>query len=141
MSSVTIYHNPQCGTSRKTLALIRDSGVEPRIVEYLKEPPDRASLRQLIAASGLSVHEVLRAKEPICEALGLHEAARSDEELLDAMLSHPVLINRPIVVTPRGTRLCRPAEIVLDILAPAARGPLSTEDGPAVVDAEGRRRA
>jgi len=139
MSSITIYHNPKCGTSRNTLAMIRNSGVEPTVIEYLKTPPTREQLLPLIAASGLSVREVLRSKEAISAELGLNDPARSDEELLDAMLAHPILINRPLVVTPLGTRLCRPSELVLDILPQPQQGPFSKEDGEAVVDAQGQR--
>ena len=139
MSTITIYHNPQCGTSRNTLAMIRNSGVEPVIIEYLKTPPTREQLLALIAASGLSVREVLRSKEAQCSELGLLDPARSDTEILDAMLVHPVLINRPLVVTPLGTRLCRPSEQVLEILPQAQQGAFTKEDGEAVVDAQGRR--
>ncbi len=138
MSTITIYHNPKCGTSRNTLAMIRNSGVEPTVIEYLKTPPTREQLLALIAASGLSVREVMRSKEAICTELGLNDPARSDAELLDAMLAHPGLINRPLVVTPLGTRLCRPSELVLDILPQPQRGAFSKEDGEAVVDAQGR---
>lgn len=139
MTDITIYHNPACGTSRNTLALIRNSGAEPQIIEYLQAPPTRAQLRALIAASGLSVREVMRSKESLCRELGLADPARSDEELLDAMLAHPILINRPLVVTPLGTRLCRPSELVLDILPQPQRGAFSKEDGEVVIDAQGRR--
>jgi arsenate reductase len=137
--SITIYHNPACGTSRNTLALIRNSGVEPTVIEYLKTPPSREVLRGLIEASGLSVRGALRQKEALCHELGLDDPGRSDEELLDAMLRHPILINRPFVVTARGTRLCRPSEAVLDILPQAQQGAFTKEDGEHVVDAEGRR--
>ena len=139
MSTITIYHNPKCGTSRNTLAMIRNSGVEPTVIEYLKTPPTREQLLALIAASGLSAREVLRSKEAICAELGLNDPTRSDEELVDAMLAHPVLINRPLVVTPLGVRLCRPSELVLDILPQPQQGAFSKEDGEAVVDAQGRR--
>lgn len=142
MSDVTIFHNPRCGTSRNTLALIRHTGVEPEVVLYLETPPSRDRLMQLIAASGLGVREVMRAKEPLCEELGLNDPARSDEDLIDAMVAHPVLINRPLVVTPLGTRLCRPSELVLDILPvgeSGALGPFTKEDGEVVIDAQGRR--
>jgi arsenate reductase len=137
--SITIYHNPACGTSRNTLALIRNSGVEPTVIEYLKTPPSREVLRGLIEASGLSVRGALRQKEALCRELGLDDPGRSDEELLDAMLRHPILINRPFVVTARGTRLCRPSEAVLDILPQAQQGAFTKEDGEHLVDAEGRR--
>lgn len=139
MSTITIYHNPKCGTSRNTLAMIRNSGVEPAVIEYLKTPPTREELLTLIAASGLSVREVMRSKEALCSELGLLDPARTDAELVDAMLAHPILINRPLVVTPLGTRLCRPSELVLDILPQPQQGAFSKEDGEAVVDAQGRR--
>ena len=139
MSTITIYHNPKCGTSRNTLALIRNSGVEPVVIEYLKTPPTREQLLALIAASGLSVREVMRSKEALCAELSLLDPARSDEELIAAMLTHPILINRPLVVTPLGTRLCRPSEVVLDILPQVQQGAFSKEDGEVVVDARGRR--
>ena len=139
MNDITIYHNPKCGTSRNTLAMIRNSGAEPRIVEYLKTPPSRAELMAMIAATGLSVREVMRSKEAIFGELGLGDAKWSDDELIDAMLAHPILINRPIVVTPLGTRLCRSSEVVLEILPRPQQGAFTEEDGQAVVDAEGRR--
>lgn len=116
MSTITIYHNPACGTSRNTLALIRNAGMEPTIVEYLQQPASREQLAQMIRDAGLSVREALREKETVYAALGLADPKLSDEQLLDAMMAHPILINRPFVVTERGTRLCRPAERVLDIL-------------------------
>jgi len=116
MSQITIYHNPACGTSRNVLALIRDAGQEPTVVEYLKHPPDRATLRQLVAATGGSARALLRQKGTPYEELGLGDAKWSDEDLIGFMLAHPILINRPIVVTPLGTRLCRPAEAVREIL-------------------------
>lgn len=139
MSDVTIFHNPRCGTSRNTLALIRNAGIEPTVVAYLERPPSREQLAQLIAASGLSVREVLRSKEARCAELGLDEPARTDAELIDAMVANPVLINRPIVVTELGTRLCRPSELVLDILPAPQQGPFTKEDGEVVIDAQGRR--
>ncbi|MEA3394344.1 MAG: arsenate reductase (glutaredoxin) [Pseudomonadota bacterium] len=139
MTDITIYHNPKCGTSRNTLAMIRNSGAEPQVIEYLKTPPKREQLIALIAASGLSVREVMRSKEALFTELGLADPARTDAELIDAMLVHPILINRPIVVTPLGTRLCRPSELVLDILPQPQQGAFSKEDGEAVVDAQGRR--
>lgn len=139
MTNITIYHNPKCGTSRNTLAMIRNSGVEPQVIEYLKTPPTREQLQALIAASGLSVREVMRSKEALFTELGLADPARSDAELIDAMLAHPILINRPLVVTPLGTRLCRPSELVLDILPQPQQSAFSKEDGEAVVDAQGRR--
>jgi arsenate reductase len=137
--TVTIYHNPACGTSRNTLALIRNSGTEPTVIEYLKTPPSPEVLRGLIEASGLSVRGALRQKEPLCHELGLDDPRRSDEDLLDAMLRQPILINRPFVVTARGTRLCRPAEVVLDLLPQAQQGAFTKQDGERVVHAEGRR--
>jgi len=120
--SVTIYHNPACGTSRNTLAMIRNAGIEPRVIEYLTTPPDRATLRRLIADAGLTVRDALRSKERLYAELGLDTPMLDDDALLDAMLAHPVLINRPFVVTPLGTRLCRPSELVLDILPAPQRG-------------------
>ncbi len=137
--SVTIYHNPACGTSRNVLALIRNSGVEPRIVEYLTTPPDRSTLVALLAALGLPPRGLLRRKGTPYDALGLDDPRWSDDELLDLMLAQPILIERPIVVTPLGTRLCRPSETVLDILPVPQRGAFAKEDGDAVVDAAGRR--
>lgn len=139
MTDTLIYHNPKCGTSRNTLAMIRNSGVEPAVIEYLKTPPTREQLQALIAASGLSVREVMRSKEALCSELGLLDPTRSDDELIDAMLAHPILINRPLVVTPLGTRLCRPSELVLDILPQPQQGAFSKEDGEAVIDAQGQR--
>jgi arsenate reductase len=119
---ITIYHNPACGTSRNTLALIRNAGIEPEVIEYLKTPPSRATLSRLIKDAGLSVREALREKEKLFAELGLADASLTDEQLLDAMLAHPILINRPFVVTLAGTRLCRPSELLLEILpAPQAR--------------------
>ena len=137
MDDVTIYHNPACGTSRNTLGLIRNAGIEPRVIEYLKTPPDRATLVSLIAAMGMPVREVVRTKEALYSERGLADA--DDAALIDAMLAHPVLINRPIVVTTLGTKLCRPSEAVLDILPQSQRGAFSKEDGEAVVDAAGNR--
>jgi arsenate reductase len=139
MSAVTIFHNPKCGTSRNTLALIRNAGIEPAVVAYLETPPTREQLTQLIAASGLSAREVMRSKEALCAELGLDDPARTDTELVEAMVAHPVLINRPIVVTELGTRLCRPSELVLDILPAPQQGPFTKEDGEVVIDAQGRR--
>ncbi len=141
MADITIYHNPACGTSRNVLAMIRNSGAEPEIIEYLKTPPDRATLTALIAASGLTARQVLREKEADYATLGLADPALSEQQLIDFMLSHPVLINRPIVVTPLGTRLCRPSELVLDILPAAQQGAFDKEDGQPVVDKNGRRVA
>jgi arsenate reductase len=129
--SVTIYHNPSCGTSRNTLAMIRQSGVEPEIIEYLKNPPDRARLIELIAAMGISVRALLREKGTPYAELGLADPKWSDAQLLDFMLAHPILINRPIVVTAKGTRLCRPSEAVLDLLEHPAHS-FAKEDGEIV---------
>lgn len=138
--SITIYHNPACGTSRNTLELIRLSGVEPTIIEYLKTPPSRETLTGMIVAAGLTVREAIRQKGTPYTKLGLDNPSLSDDALLDAMLAHPILINRPFVVTPMGTRLSRPSEVVLDILpSDAFEGPFVKEDGEAVLDAEGRR--
>ncbi|URL56897.1 arsenate reductase (glutaredoxin) [Luteibacter flocculans] len=139
MSDITIYHNPACGTSRNVLGLIRNSGEEPTVIEYLKTPPDRATLQGLIAAMGVPVRDVLRIKGTPYEELGLGDPRWSDDALIDFMLAHPILINRPIVVTPLGTRLCRPSEAVLEILPNAQQGAFAKEDGEPVVDAEGRR--
>lgn len=141
MSTITIYHNPACGTSRNVLALIRNSGEEPTVIEYLKTPPDRATLERLLADLGLPVREVLRQKGTPYDALGLGDPKWSDAQLVDFMLQHPILINRPIVVTPLGTRLCRPSELVLGILPQPQRGAFTKEDGEPVVDAQGRRVA
>jgi arsenate reductase len=137
--SVTIYHNPDCGTSRNTLAMIRNAGIEPEIIEYLKNPPDRATLKDLIERAGLAVRATLREKGTPYAELGLAEASLTDEQLLDAMMEHPILINRPFVVTPLGVRLCRPSELVLDILPAQQKGSFTKEDGEQVVDSEGRR--
>lgn len=136
---ITIYHNPLCGTSRNTLALIRNAGVEPEIIEYVKAPPTRKVLQDLIARAGLRVREAIREKGALFAELGLDNPTLSDDALLDAMLAHPILINRPIVVTPEGVRLCRPSELVLDILPTPQKGPFKKEDGELVVDANGRR--
>ncbi|QHQ52295.1 glutaredoxin-dependent arsenate reductase [Aeromonas media] len=138
-TSIIIYHNPACGTSRNTLALIRNSGVEPAIIHYLETPPSRETLVALIAAMGMPVRDLLRKNVPPFEELGLTEERFSDDELIDAMLAHPILINRPIVVTPLGTKLCRPSEVVLDILPSLQQGAFSKEDGEQVVDAQGKR--
>ena len=141
MSDITIYHNPRCGTSRNTLAMIRNSGAEPEVIEYLKTPPTRETLVALIAAAGLGVRGIMRAKEALFTELGLDDPAKTEDELIDAMIAHPILINRPIVVTPLGTCLCRPSEVVLDILPqPQPQcGAFAKEDGEQVIDAEGRR--
>lgn len=139
MSSIAIYHNPDCGTSRNTLGLIRNSGEDPLVIEYLRTPPDRATLTSLIAAIGLPVRQLLRVKGTPHDELGLGDLKWTDEQLIDFMLEYPILINRPIVVSPLGTRLCRPSELVLDILPKSQLGPFTKEDGEVVVDVEGRR--
>jgi arsenate reductase len=137
--SVTIYHNPACGTSRNVLAMIRNSGAEPRVIEYLKTPPSRAELVALIGRMGLPVRALLREKGTPYLDLGLDDPALSDDALLDAMQAHPILINRPIVVTDLGVKLCRPSEVVLDILPQPQQGAFVKEDGAPVVDASGHR--
>jgi arsenate reductase len=137
---VIIYHNPDCGTSRNTLAMIRNAGVEPHVIEYLKTPPSRDMLTQLIARMGISVRELLREKGTPYAELRLGNPALSDAQLLDAMMAHPILINRPIVVSPKGVKLCRPSEDVLDLLPPQ-RGAFQKEDGEQVIDERGRRIA
>ncbi|RQT73178.1 arsenate reductase (glutaredoxin) [Burkholderia cepacia] len=139
MIDITIYHNPDCGTSRNTLAMIRNSGVEPRVVLYLDTPPGKEALRALIAAMGIPVRDVLRRKGTPYDALDLDNPKWSDDDLIGFMVAHPLLINRPIVVTPLGTRLCRPSERVLDILPDPQNGPFAKEDGEIVIDAEGKR--
>jgi len=138
---VTIYHNPACGTSRNTLALIRNAGVEPTVIDYLKTPPARAVLQDMIAKAGLTVREAIRQKGTPYGELGLDDPTLSDDDLLDAMLAHPILINRPFVVTPWGVRLSRPSEIVLDILPLPQKGPFLKEDGEVLIDAGGNRVA
>ncbi|CAN7679971.1 arsenate reductase (glutaredoxin) [Caballeronia sp. LjRoot29] len=137
--SVTIYHNPACGTSRNTLAMIRNAGIEPTVIEYLKIPPSREILTKLIKESGLSVREAIRQKGTPYADLGLDDPMLNDEQLIDAMLEHPILINRPFVVTPVGVRLCRPSEILLDILPEAITKPFTKEDGEVVIDEQGKR--
>ena len=139
--AITIYHNPACGTSRNTLALIRNAGVEPTIIEHLKTPPDRATLARLIHQMGIRPRELLREKGTPYADLGLAAPHWTDAQLIDHMLAHPILINRPIVETPWGTRLCRPSEAVLDILPLPQKGPFLKEDGELLIDAEGRRVA
>jgi len=139
--TVTIYHNPDCGTSRNVLALIRNSGEEPDIIEYLKTPPSRETLVELIGRMGIRVHDLLRQKGTPYAALGLDDESLPDGALLDAMLAHPILINRPIVVTPLGVKLCRPSEAVLDILPNPQLAAFAKEDGERVVDAQGHRIA
>ena len=141
MTDITIFHNPACGTSRNTLAMIRNSGVEPVIIEYLKDPPGRAKLVELIAAMGMPVRSVLRRKGTPYDELRLDDLQWTDDQLIDFMVAHPILMNRPIVVTPLGTRLCRPSEAVLDILPSPQLAPFAKEDGEPVVDAKGRRVA
>ncbi|QDL31522.1 glutaredoxin-dependent arsenate reductase [Serratia liquefaciens] len=141
MSNIKIYHNPACGTSRNTLALIRNSGVEPTVILYLETPPDREQLIGLIADMGISARALLRKNVEPYESLGLADAGWSDAQLIDFMLQQPILINRPIVVTPLGTRLCRPSEAVLDILQDPQQGSFTKEDGAPVIDAQGRRVA
>ena len=137
---VIIYHNPQCGTSRNTLGLIRNAGIEPHIIEYLKTPPTRLLLRQLIDRMGISVRDLLREKGTPYAELGLDDPSLTDDRLLDTMMANPILINRPIVVTPKGVRLCRPSEAVIDLLPPQ-QGEFVKEDGERVVDEHGRRVA
>ena len=139
MSDITIYHNPACGTSRNVLALIRNSGAEPAIVEYLKTPPGRDQLLELIAALGVPVRSVLRRKGTPYDELQLDDAKWADDQLIDFMVAHPILMNRPIVVTRLGTRLCRPSELVLDILPSPQLAPFAKEGGESVIDAQGRR--
>ena len=134
MTNVVVYHNPNCGTSRNVLALIRNAGVEPTIIEYLKTPPSRAELVDMIDKAGLKVREAIRVKGTPFHELGLDDLALSDETLLDAMLQHPILINRPFVLTPWGVRLCRPSEVVLDILPLPQKGPFRKEDGEHVIE-------
>lgn len=139
--SVTIYHNPACGTSRNVLGLIRNSGEEPVIIEYLKTPPSRDELVNLIGRMDIPVRDVLRRKGTPYDELGLNNPALSDDQLFDALMGHPILINRPIVVTPLGVKLCRPSESVIDILPSPQRGAFAKEDGESVVDARGNRIA
>ena len=139
MTDITIYHNPACGTSRNTLALIRNSGAEPTGILYLETPPSRDELKKLIADMGIGVRDLLRKNTEPYEQLGLAEDRFSNDELLDAMLAHPILINRPVVVTPLGTKLCRPSEVVLDILPDPQQGAFTKEDGEAVIDEHGNR--
>ena len=139
MAKITIYHNPKCGTSRNTLALIRNSGAEPEVIEYLRDPPTRERLLELVRQMGGRLRDVLRRKGTPYDELGLDDLALTDEELLDAIAAHPILIERPIVVTPLGTRLCRPSELVLDILPERQRGAFTKEDGEPVIDEKGER--
>lgn len=137
--TITIYHNPACGTSRNTLSLIRNSGVEPEVIEYLKTPPDKATLQALISAMGITTRALLREKGTPYDELGLADPKWTDDQLVDFMLAHPILINRPVVVTPWGTRLCRPSEVVLDILPNSQQGAFTKEDGEKVIDDKGNR--
>lgn len=137
--TTTIYHNPDCGTSRNTLAMIRQSGVEPTVIEYLKTPPDRQTILRLVADAGLTLREAIRQKDTPYDALGLADPALTDDALLDAIAEHPILLNRPFVVTPLGTRLCRPSELVLDLLENPQIGPFTKEDGEVIIDASGTR--
>jgi arsenate reductase len=136
---ITIYHNPKCGTSRNTLALIRNTGAEPQVIDYLTNPPTREALAAMIAQAGLTVRDAMRAKETVFAELGLDDPAIGDDALLDAMLANPILLNRPFVITPAGARLCRPSELVLEILPLPQRGAFTKEDGEAVIDADGKR--
>ena len=137
--NVTIYHNPSCGTSRNTLALIRNAGIEPTVIEYLKSPPSRQELKDLIRSAGLTVREAIREKGTPFAELGLDDMSLTDEQLLDAMEAHPILINRPFVVTEKGVRLSRPSELVLDILPTPQQGAFTKEDGEVVINSEGKR--
>jgi arsenate reductase (glutaredoxin) len=136
---ITIYHNPACGTSRNTLALIRNAGVEPTIIEYLQTPPDRVTLESLIQRMGIRPRDLLRQKGTPYDELGLADAHWTDQQLIEQMLARPILINRPIVITSWGVKLCRPSETVLDILPLPQQGPLAKEDGAPLIDSEGRR--
>lgn len=139
MTDIVIYHNPDCGTSRNVLALIRNAGVEPHVVEYLKTPPVRALLVEMIARAGIAPRALLREKGTPYATLGLDDPSLSDDALVDAMIAHPILINRPLVVTPLGVRLCRPSETVLDILPHPQRGAFAKEEGEQLIDANGQR--
>lgn len=137
--AVTIYHNPSCGTSRNVLALIRNAGVDPTVIQYLKTPPERATLESLIERMGIRARDLLRQKGTPYAELGLEAEHWTDAQLIDHMLAHPILINRPIVITPWGVKLCRPSELVLDILPLPQRGPFAKEDGELLIDVQGRR--
>ncbi len=137
--TITIYHNPRCGTSRNTLALIRNSGDEPVVIEYLKQVPSKQELQQILAAMSFSARQLMREKESVYQELGLADDKWSEDALIDVMLANPILINRPIVVTPLGTKLCRPSELVLEILPSAQRGEFRKEDGELVIGADGKR--
>jgi len=136
---ITIYHNTRCGTSRTTLALIRNTGVEPNIIEYLHNPPSRQELTAIIEKAGISVRDAVRQKETLFKELGLDDPAVSDDRLLVAMIEYPILINRPFVITPKGARLCRPSELVLDILPLPQKGALNRDDGTPLIDALGQK--
>ncbi|WP_193089723.1 arsenate reductase (glutaredoxin) [Advenella sp. FME57] len=136
---ITIYHNTRCGTSRTTLALIRNAGVEPNIIEYLHNPPSREELMAIIEKAGISVRDAVRQKETLFKELGLDDPAVSDDRLLDAMIEYPILINRPFVITPKGARLCRPSELVLDILPLPQKGAVNRDDGTPLIDALGQK--
>jgi arsenate reductase len=136
---IVIYHNPECGTSRNALAMIRNAGIEPHVVEYLKTPPSRAMLESLIARAGITPRALLREKGTPYAELGLGDPALADDALIDAMIAHPILINRPLVVSPLGVRLCRPSEAVLDLIPAAQHGAFAKEDGEPVIGADGRR--
>jgi arsenate reductase (glutaredoxin) len=136
---IVVYHNPECGTSRNTLAMIRNAGIEPHVVEYLKTPPTRGMLVELICRAGISPRELLREKDTPYAELGLGDTSLSDDILLDTMMAHPILINRPLVVSPLGVKLCRPSAVVLDLLPSAQRGAFAKEDGQLVVDDAGAR--
>jgi len=140
-TDIVIYHNPACGTSRNVLGLIRNAGIEPQVIEYLKTPPSRAVLVDLIARAGITPRDLLREKGTPFADLGLGDASLSDDALIDAMLAHPVLINRPLVVSPLGVKLCRPSEAVLDLLPAPQQGAFTKEDGEMVIDADGNRIA
>ena len=137
--TVTIYHNPECGTSRNTLAMIRQSGVEPVVIEYLTSPPSSARIMEMVKAAGLSLRQAMRQKDTPFTALGLADPSLSDDALLEAIGAHPILLNRPFVETPIGTRLCRPSEVVLDILENPDIGPFTKEDGEVIINVEGKR--
>ena len=138
-TDIIVYHNPACGTSRNTLAMIRNAGIEPHVVEYLKTPPSRTLLEQLIARAGMRPRDLLREKGTPYAELGLDDESLSDAALLDAMIAHPILINRPLVVSPLGVKLCRPSELVLDLLPAPQQGAFAKEDGEQVIDAHGQR--
>jgi arsenate reductase len=136
---IIIYHNPECGTSRNALAMIRNAGIEPHVIEYLKTPPSRALLVQLIERAGLKPRDLLREKGTPLHELGLEDPALTDDQLVDAMIDHPILINRPLVVSPVGVKLCRPSEVVLDLIPARQQGAFAKEDGEQVIDARGKR--